>query len=31
VPLDFTDLGPQKVKNIEESIRAYALKHTHSP
>src|SRR5829696_4799208 len=26
VPLDFTDLGPQKVKNIEEPIRAYALK-----
>ena len=28
VPLAFTDLGPQKVKNIEEPIRAYALKAT---
>jgi adenylate cyclase len=26
MPLGFTDLGPQKVKNIEEPIRAYALK-----
>jgi adenylate cyclase len=26
VPLDFTDLGPQKVKNIDDPIRAYALK-----
>jgi adenylate cyclase len=28
VPLDFTDLGPQKVKNIEEPVRAYAVKVT---
>ena len=28
LPLDFTDLGPQTVKNIEEPIRAYALKAT---
>jgi len=26
IPLTFTDLGSQKVKNIEEPIRAYALK-----
>lgn len=26
VPFTFTDLGPQKVKNIEEPVRAYALK-----
>jgi adenylate cyclase len=26
VPVGFTDLGPQTVKNIEEPIRAYALK-----
>jgi adenylate cyclase len=26
LPLTFTDLGPQTVKNIEEPIRAYALK-----
>jgi adenylate cyclase len=25
VPLAFTDLGPQKVKNIEEPVRAYAV------
>ncbi len=30
VPLDYIDLGPQKVKNIEEPIRAYAL-NTSSP
>ena len=28
LPLDFTDLGPQSVKNIDEPIRAYALKAT---
>ena len=28
VPLAFTDLGPQTVKNIEEPIRAYAVKAT---
>lgn len=28
VPLIFTDLGPQKVKNIEEPIGAYALSET---
>src|SRR6185436_3368818 len=28
LPLAFADLGPQKVKNIEEPIRAYALKAT---
>jgi adenylate cyclase len=28
VPVGFTDLGPQTVKNIEEPIRAYALKVT---
>jgi adenylate cyclase len=27
VSLAFTDLGPQKVKNIEEPVRAYALIH----
>jgi adenylate cyclase len=26
VPLEFTDLGPQTVKNIEEPIRAYEVK-----
>ncbi len=26
VPLTFNDLGPQKVKNIEEPVRAHALK-----
>ena len=26
LPLGFTDLGPQSVKNIDEPIRAYALK-----
>jgi adenylate cyclase len=26
VPFDFSDLGPQKVKNIDDPIRAYALK-----
>jgi adenylate cyclase len=26
LPLTFTDLGPQKVKNIEEPVKAYALK-----
>jgi TolB-like protein/class 3 adenylate cyclase/Tfp pilus assembly protein PilF len=26
VPLTFSDLGPQKVKNIEEPVRVYALK-----
>jgi len=30
MPLAFADLGPQKVKNIEEPMRAYALK-TASP
>jgi adenylate cyclase len=30
IPLAFIDLGPQKVKNIEEPVRAYALK-TASP
>jgi adenylate cyclase len=25
VPLTFTDLGPQKLKNIDEPVRAYAL------
>ena len=25
VPLTFTDLGPQNVKNIEEPVRVYAL------
>jgi adenylate cyclase len=29
LPLAFADLGPQKVKNIEEPIRAYALRATH--
>jgi adenylate cyclase len=28
LPLEFADLGPQKVKNIDEPIRAYALKAT---
>ena len=26
LPLDFTDLGPQSVKNLHEPIRAYAIK-----
>ncbi|MFC5483236.1 adenylate/guanylate cyclase domain-containing protein [Microvirga aerilata] len=30
VPVGFTDLGPQAVKNIEEPIRAYAVKATSS-
>jgi adenylate cyclase len=28
VPFTFTDLGPQKAKNIDEPVRAYALKTT---
>jgi adenylate cyclase len=28
VPFTFSDLGPQKVKNIEEPVRAFALKAT---
>ncbi|WP_371826888.1 adenylate/guanylate cyclase domain-containing protein [Microvirga sp. VF16] len=28
IPLAFTDLGPQKIKNIGEPVRAYALKAT---
>jgi adenylate cyclase len=31
LPLDFTDLGPQQVKNIEEPVRAYRLTAISSP
>ncbi len=31
LPLDFTDLGPQQVKNIEEPVRAYRLTATSPP
>ena len=28
VPITFTDLGPQRLKNIEEPVRAYAVNAT---
>jgi adenylate cyclase len=31
MPLTFADLGPQKVKNIEEPVRVYAVKPPSSP